>query len=141
MRPPIQPLPDHAGMSIDAHAPRELRLRPFRGSVVIAAGLLTSSQLRGRAWRRLFPDVYISADSEMNHLRWCEAAVIYAGGHDRATISGRSAAYLMGVDLLPLGDPPVILTVPSTSHCRSRDHLDIPGPSPRWTSIPPTAFS
>ena len=105
-------------MPTSAHIPAELRGRPFRGSTAIASGLLTTSQLRGRAWRRLFPDVYISAEIEMNHQRWCEAAVIYAGPRGRMAISGRSAAYLMGIDLLPLGDPPVTVTVPQTQRLR-----------------------
>ncbi len=86
---------------------------PFRGSTAVAAGLLTPAQLRGTAWRRLFPDVYLSAGVELNHRLWCEAALIYAGMREGVAISGLSAAYLMGLDLLPT-DPPVTLTVPRT---------------------------
>jgi hypothetical protein len=92
--------------------PSALRFLPFRGSVAVAAGLLTSAHLRGRAWRRLFPDVYIAAHIELNHRLWCEAALIYAGEPGRYAISGLSAAYVMGVDLLPRPDWPVELTAP-----------------------------
>jgi hypothetical protein len=100
-----------SGMPRVAHIPRPLQMLPFRGSAAVAAGLLTPAQLRGLAWRRLFPDVYISSSVELNHRLWCEAALIYAGTGEGAAISGLSAVYLMGIDLLPLGDPPVTMTV------------------------------
>jgi very-short-patch-repair endonuclease len=90
---------------------------PFRGSVVIASGRLTRGALRGPHFRRLFPDVYIAAEVVLDHLVWCQAASLYAGPD--AVISGLSAAYVWGVNQLPLngGLPevgvPVELTSPS----------------------------
>jgi hypothetical protein len=103
-----------ADMPTVAHVPRPLRMLPFRGSAAVAAGLLTPAQLRGFAWRRLFPDVYLSSGVELTHRLWCEAALIYAGTQPGVAISGLSAAHLMGLDLLPSGDPPVTMTVPRT---------------------------
>jgi very-short-patch-repair endonuclease len=73
--------------------------------------LLVAGQIRGNAWRRLFPDVYIAADVELDHRLWCEAALLYVDD-DQASISGLSAAFLLGVDLLPITGWSVTLTVP-----------------------------
>jgi Protein of unknown function (DUF559) len=94
---------------------RELRLRPFRGSVAVAAGLLTSGQLRGPQFTRLFPDVYIAADVALDHRLWCQAALIYAG--PAGTISGLSAARLWGAPLGNDGDP-VEVTIPTSQRTR-----------------------
>jgi very-short-patch-repair endonuclease len=100
--------------------PPALRLFPFRGSTAIRAGLLTRQQLRGSAWRRLFPDVYVTAAVNLGHRTWCEAGLISVGADrgDRAgrvAVSGLSAAFLLGVDHLPLGVIDRIeLTVPTT---------------------------
>jgi very-short-patch-repair endonuclease len=96
--------------------------RPFRGTVAVASGFVTPAQLRGSAWRRLLPDVYVAATASLDHRLWCEAALVYAG--DRTgpiAISGLSAAYLMGVDLRSLGDDRVDVTVPH--HVRLRSQL------------------
>jgi hypothetical protein len=93
--------------------PRELRFLPFRGSDAVASGLLNRWQLEGKTWRRLFPDVYVAADIELNHRLMCEAALLYTGRwprHNPVAASGLSAAYLMGVNLLPLSGPKVELT-------------------------------
>lgn len=98
--------------------PESLRQAPFRGSEAVAAGLVNVNQLRGTACRRLFHDTYISADLPLDHRRWCQAAVLSVG--PEAVVSGRSAAYLMGVDLLAddHGDD-VELTVPHHSRVRT----------------------
>jgi hypothetical protein len=83
---------------------------PFRGSVAVAAGRLTVGQLRGPRFRRLFPDVYVGADVELNHYLWSRAALVYAG--EAAVISGLSAAYVWGVDLFPIAGAAPQLTVP-----------------------------
>ena len=75
---------------------RELSILPFRGSEAVRAGLLTASQLRRAAWRRLFPDVYIAADAPLDHRLWCEAAVIASGLRSGVAVSGLSAAWLLG---------------------------------------------
>lgn len=90
-------MPSHASI------PRDLRLLPFRASDAIASGLRTRSALRGSAWRRLLPDVHVRAEVDLDHRMWCRAAMLFVG--PGAAISGLSAAYLWGIDQLPLGSP------------------------------------
>jgi hypothetical protein len=97
------------------HVPRPLADRPFRGSAAVDAGLVTRPMLRGRAWRRLFPDVYVSRDAELDHRAWCEAVALTAPAG--AAIGGLSAAYLWGADLLPAGAP-VSVVVPRDRRMR-----------------------
>lgn len=111
------------GVPKRALIPAALRVLPFRGSEAIRRGLLTRHQLHGRAWRRLFPDIYISSRMEMTHRRWCEAALLYAGSD--AVIAGRSAAYVMGVDLLSAADEPVTVVVPAAQRPRPHPHVVI----------------
>jgi len=87
-------------------------LAAFRGSDAVAAGLLTWSRLRCGGWRRLFTDVYVSADLRLDHRLWCEAAIVHTRRAPGVAVSGLSAALLMGADLLPVGGCPVTLTVP-----------------------------
>ncbi|MFY1633545.1 endonuclease domain-containing protein [Solwaraspora sp. WMMB335] len=104
-----------------ARIPRELRLKPFSGSGAVAAGLLTKRNLTGPSWRRLLPDVYVHACAfdDGDHRMWCEAAALKlpAGG----AVSGLSAAFLWGVDLLPRRSP-VHITLPRSAR---------PDPHPR----------
>lgn len=46
-----------------AVVPRAVRHRVFRGCQAIAGGLLTADQLRGRAYMRMFRDVYLHLDA------------------------------------------------------------------------------
>jgi hypothetical protein len=107
--------------------PPELRLLPFRGAEAVRRGLLTRARLRGGAWRRLLPDVYIASDVEVDFRLWCEAVVTLLGASSHGVaISGRSAARLFGVSIghrvlpgelpnlsaPPLPDEPVEATVP-----------------------------
>ena len=98
-----------------AHVPDALRHRFFRGSAAVHRGLLTPNQLRGPAWRRLFPDVYADRLLPVTHsLRARAAATFVVPG---AVVTGPSAAVLWGVDLAgPQED--VELTVPAGSHPR-----------------------
>lgn len=100
--------------------PRDYRLLPFRGSDAVRAGILTWSRLRHGGWIRLLPDVYVAAGVEIDHRTWCRAALVLARSEPRAAVSGLSAAYLWGVDLLPLAGQPAELTVPRSSSLRSR---------------------
>jgi hypothetical protein len=81
--------------------PTELSSRAFRGSDAVAGGLVTKETLRRRAWRRLFTDVYVSADATDDHRMWCEAVALTLTGAE--AIDRYSAAYLLGVDLLTPG--------------------------------------
>lgn len=105
--------------------------RPFRASKVIASGRITARMLRGRAWRRLFFDVYISSASfdAGNHRMWCEAAgLIMPRG---ACIGGWSSAQLWGASLLPT-DAPVWVSVPLNARMRPANRLRI-----QRTPLPP----
>jgi Protein of unknown function (DUF559) len=81
-----------------ALVPRQLRWAPFRGSDAVAAGLLTRRQLEGACWRRLYPDVYVHTGVELDHRNLCYAAALML--RERGAVSGRSAAYLWGADVL-----------------------------------------
>ena len=91
-----------------------LRADLFRGSDAVRTGLLTPNQLRGRTWRRLFPDVYVHRDVPLTHRLRAEAAARCLPG---AVVSGRSAAVFWGVDLAGPDDD-VEVTLPAGSHQR-----------------------
>jgi very-short-patch-repair endonuclease len=76
---------------------------PFRGSVAVAAGLLTRAVLRGPRFRRLFPDVYVGADVEVDLAVRSLAAAVLVG--DRGVLGGYSAAELLGASCGPLDAP------------------------------------
>jgi hypothetical protein len=79
--------------------PYRLRFAPFRGTDAVAAGLLTRRQLDGGSWRRLYPDIYVHTSVELDHRTRCFAAALML--RERGAISGRSAAYLWGANVLP----------------------------------------
>jgi very-short-patch-repair endonuclease len=91
--------PDTGRMPPKACRPPELCRRPFRGSAAIRAGLITSAQIRGPAWRRLYRDVYVSADLPQTHATPIAGALLLLP--DGAVIAGTSAASAYGV---PFGD-------------------------------------
>ncbi|ROO51727.1 uncharacterized protein DUF559 [Micromonospora sp. Llam0] len=111
-------------MPVAARVPRELRLAPFSGSRAVAAGLATWQMLRGPAWQRLLPDVYVEAAAfdPDDHRMWCEAVAVKlpVGG----AISGLSAAYLWGVDLLPRRSP-VHVTLPRSARFGAHPRLAV----------------
>ncbi|MGW4498354.1 endonuclease domain-containing protein [Micromonospora sp. NPDC004336] len=91
-------------MSVPPRRPHELRGRVFQGSDVVARGLLTRAELRSKAWRRLFRDVYADAGLAVSHGARCLAAarwVLPSG----AAIAGRSAAALYGVGSVGAAEP------------------------------------
>ncbi|TYB36379.1 DUF559 domain-containing protein [Micromonospora sp. AP08] len=104
-------------MPSSAHVPRRLASLPFRGSAAVAEGLLTWAMLKGPAWRRLLPDVYVHRDGHRpdDHRMWCEAVALRLPPD--AAIAGRSAAYLWGADLLAR-DAPVTVLMPRTVRIR-----------------------
>jgi very-short-patch-repair endonuclease len=71
---------------------------------------LTANDLRGPAWRRLFPDVYADAALEVTHARRARAAASLLLPH--SVVSGVSAAVLWGVDDHATAEAAVELTVP-----------------------------
>lgn len=107
--------------------PDVLRREAFRGSEAVRSGLLTPNRLRGRAWRRLYPDVYLHRDVPVTHLRRAQAAALVVPD---AVVTGRSAAVLWGVDLAT-GEDDVELTVP-----RGRHQRRVPGLVVRRLDLP-----
>jgi hypothetical protein len=89
--------------------PPELRGKVFRGSEQVRHGRISEAQLRSSAWQRLFVDVYACSSVRVDHaLRARAAARLLL---PTATVSGRSAAVLHGVDLAGTEDD-VEFTVP-----------------------------
>lgn len=107
--------------------PSRLRRDVFRGTDAVRSGLLSPNQLRGRVWRRLYPDVYVHREVTVTHLLKAQAAVLVVAG---AVVTGRSAAVLWGVDLAGPGDD-VEVTVPPGSHQRR-----VPGLAVRRAGLP-----
>ena len=82
---------------------------PFRGSVAVADGLVTRAVLCGPRFRRLYPDVYVRADVEVDLVVRSLAAAALTDG--RGVLSGYSAAELLGASCGPL-DAPAEVIVP-----------------------------
>ncbi|KKK05260.1 DUF559 domain-containing protein [Micromonospora sp. HK10] len=111
-------------MSSPARVPRRLSFLPFRGSSAVAEGQLTWAMMRGPAWRRLLPDVYVHRDGYRadDHRMWCEAVALRLP--PGAAVAGRSAAYLWGADLLDLTAPVTVL-LPRTARMRPHPRVRI----------------
>lgn len=92
--------------------PAALGESPFRGSLVVAQGLLTRRQLAGASWRRLCRDVYVHRDVPVTHELHVRAALTLL---PRAVVTGHSAAVLWGVELAGADDP-VEVTLPPATH-------------------------
>ncbi|MEI4273606.1 hypothetical protein TEK04_17930 [Klenkia sp. LSe6-5] len=86
----------------------ELADRPFRGTAAVAAGLLTRNHLAGPGWSRVHRDVYVAAGTQLTVEVRARAAVALIPG---AVVSGSTAARLLGIDLGPVDDEPVEITV------------------------------
>jgi very-short-patch-repair endonuclease len=108
--------------------PPRLRGKIFRGAAAVAAGLLTPTQLRSRAWRRLLRGIYADADLPVTHELRCRAVagfVLLKGG----AIAGRSAAVLLGPGLAGALDPIDVL-VPTSTRPRTSEVVAHIGPLP-----------
>jgi hypothetical protein len=95
--------------------------RPFRGSEWVARGLVTKAMLRGPRFVRLFPDVYVAATTEIDHLVLSLAAielVAEAGG----VLAGYSAATVLGADVAPRDAPADVLVA---GHLRPHPKLRV----------------
>jgi hypothetical protein len=77
-------------------------MQPFRGSVAVGSGVLTRNVLFGPRYRRVFPDVYVAADAELDLELRARAAVLATGG----VASGWSAAELLDASCGPHTPPP-----------------------------------
>ncbi len=93
-----------------AIVPQALRYRVFRGTWAISSGLLTPDQLRGRAYVRLFRDVYVNSDDPVDHRLRIEAASLLLP--DSAVVGGRSALCLSGIPEVTEHDRAVEVIVP-----------------------------
>lgn len=69
----------------------------FKGTEAIGAGVLTVKQLRGKQYTRLFRDVYLPAGYRQTHALRCEGSALVVP--ERAVLTGRSAAAVLGVDM------------------------------------------
>jgi very-short-patch-repair endonuclease len=99
-----------------------LSIGPFRGTAAIRDGLITASRLRSSCWRRTLPDVYVHAGL-LDHplMRARSVALMLPAG---AAVSGRSAAWLYGVDVRD-GDEVLEVTVPRGRAQRSHSSLRV----------------
>lgn len=89
---------------------------PFRGSVALASGLVSYRRLRGPRYRRVFPDVYIPAELELDFATRSRAAYVLVEGRGGA-LAGYSAAVLLGADCAPRNAPAeVVVPGPRHSH-------------------------
>jgi hypothetical protein len=115
---------------------------PFRGSQAVAAGLLSRHALESRVWRRLFRDVYVHADVQLTHLIRCQAATLALPAE--AAISGRSAAYLHGCDVV---DADEFVDVTLTRQARPRPGMRVrraplePSDVVRASGLPATSLA
>jgi hypothetical protein len=118
-----------APVPVPPSVPDVLRGRVFRASVVIGRGLLTRNQLRGPAWRRVWPDLYVHRDVEVTHaLRARAATSLLVPG---SVVTGCSAAVLWDVGLVDAAAD-VELTVPPGHH-----PVRVPGLHVRRSRLPP----
>ena len=77
-----------------ARVPEALTRRPFRREEAAAVGL-TRSQLGGKAWLRLYPNVFVAASLPMTPELWLEAVRLAVT--DGMIAFGPTAAWLHGV--------------------------------------------
>jgi very-short-patch-repair endonuclease len=113
---------------------------PFRGSVAVASGRLTRGLLRGPRYERLFPDVYVPAELEVDlALRARAAGVLVAG---RGVVAGYAAAELLGASS---GAPDSPVDVLAEGHhrwpgirvrreCVDKDEIQLIGGTPVTTA-------
>jgi hypothetical protein len=81
--------------------------RPFRGSTALASGALTRGVLYDPGYRRLYPDIHVSASAELDLETWSRAAhelVAPCGA-----LAGYSAAELHGASCAPEGAPAEVI--------------------------------
>lgn len=105
-------------MPVAPAVPPALAGRVFRGSDVVARGLLTPGQLRSTAWRRLRQDVYVDAAVPVTHrVRVAAVALVMPAG---AAVADLTAAALWGVpDLVAPDDPVDVVLPPGSRWCPS----------------------
>ncbi len=115
LRPVDNGDPRRSGRQSPARAPRArppaaLEGKVFRGTTVVAQGLLTAKQLRSSPWRRLRQDVYADARLPVTHRLLISAVGLVLP--DGAAFGGRSAAVLWGIGDVATADDPVEVLLP-----------------------------
>jgi very-short-patch-repair endonuclease len=80
---------------------------PFRGTDAVAAGVVTAKMLRGPRFRRLFRDVFVEADVEVDLALRSRAAYLLVEG--RGALGGYSAAELLGASCGPEDAPAEVI--------------------------------
>lgn len=86
---------------------------PFRGTEALASGRLTRGRLYGPRYRRVFPDVYLPAEVELDLPTRSRAAYLLV--QDRGgVLAGYSAAALLGADRAPRDAPAEVLVAANT---------------------------
>lgn len=105
------------------HVPDELRDRPFRGTEAVKRGLLTKRQLHGSAWPRLFRDIYVWRGLPLTGIVRAQAVELLTP--PTGVVTGRCAAWLMGVDILRREDSRLEVTIGREQHLRPDPALRI----------------
>jgi very-short-patch-repair endonuclease len=100
--------------------PSELTKKPFSLDEARRAGL-THSSLQGKAWRRLGAELYCWEGLRQDP--WLQLSAIHRMLPPEAVFSGATAAWMMGLDLVP--NDPVEIIVPVGSGIRSRAGLTV----------------
>ncbi|MBO0849102.1 MAG: DUF559 domain-containing protein [Pseudonocardia sp.] len=86
---------------------------PFRGTEALADGRLSRGRLYGPRYRRVFPDVYVPAELELDLATRSRAAYLLV--RDRGgVLAGYSAAALLGADCAPPDAPAEVLVERNT---------------------------
>jgi very-short-patch-repair endonuclease len=78
---------------------------PFRGSIAVAAGLVTADQLRGPRFTRIFRGIYVRAGTEVDFALRCRAAALTGGGR------GVLAGWAVGPYFLDMAYPELKIAV------------------------------
>lgn len=81
---------------------------PFRGSEAVRDGLLTPATLRGPRYRRVFPDVYVAANTPADLVLRSRAAHLWLAG--RGVLGGYSAAAVYAAPCAPAQAPVEVIT-------------------------------
>lgn len=90
---------------------------PFRGSLAVAAGLVTKGQLRGSGFRKLFPDIYLPVGLAATLAMRSRGANLLVA--ESGALAGYSAAELLGARIAPRdADAEVVVPGGEFRECR-----------------------
>jgi very-short-patch-repair endonuclease len=96
--------------------PQELTKRPFTLEETRRSGL-SRRKLQGTSWRRLSVGVYVWTG--LSETPWLRLEAVRSRLPSAAAFSGRTAAWLHGLELTP-GDDPIEITLPRASGVSAR---------------------